>query len=428
MPSSEPPELPALLPLVSAPARRYQAFVDELYGPVRQDGTEAEVRAGYLSLLWADYILDGGSTKGGQSERHAKGVDAAIQEVRHETGVCQAIRLVRDELRNSTFAPNPSTLLSHLLGYASGLEEAGSYLLAADVAESVMARASAIKLPGLESKAGLVLARVLRRLGRWEDAEATCLRVERAASLHGDGSAALWAKISAGKVAMERGDLTLAEARFKAIHEQAIRLNLPQLQGMALHEMGAVYFRQNMFRQALTVFEQALAIQPDALELSLLLIDIATASAELGAVDLARQANQHVANTDANVRLLGMAYTNLVWLESLANNHIGFERNRRQLVELPLTGESKVLALIEIAEGLTRLGKVKTARMAYEQARESAIAERTPHLLKRATIEDETFSDLLRKRAQNAPEAMPPIVHRLSKRVEALERRRQAGC
>jgi tetratricopeptide (TPR) repeat protein len=180
----------------------------------------------------------------------------------------------------------------------------------------------------------LFAGRLNRLLARW-DAATTAYRAgcEAAVSI-GDLSSVFRARLGWAKVTLGQGNLPGARAAVEAVLAESEALEeMGPIQAMAYAELGAVLTRQGRQLDAVQAMYEAFRRTLDPVNQMRVLGDLGLALKELQAFEPGRLALEAVAESNVGFVVRTNACIELMELEALSNNRIGFERWRTEARE-----------------------------------------------------------------------------------------------
>ena len=240
-------------------------------------------------------------------------VDAVAGEPRHRTGVVRVT----------------------LNAYAYFLEHEGRLEEALDVL-GLSGATWGGEMPAAEFVSlGLFAGRLNRLLARWDAATDAYRAACDAAMAVGDVAASFRARLGWAKVSMGQGNLPAARAAIEAIlTETEGTKDLEEVQGMAYADLGALLLKQGAQVDAVQAMYEAFLRTPDPVNRMRVLGDIGLALKELRVFEAARLALEIVAGSNIGYVVRTNALIELMELEALARNRIGFERWRTEAREV----------------------------------------------------------------------------------------------
>ena len=178
---------------------------------------------------------------------------------------------------------------------------------------------------------GLFAGRLNRLLARWDAAtDAYSVASETALGI-GDSGSSFRARLGWAKVTLGQGNLPGARAAVEAVLAETEGVEeMGAVQAMAYADLGAVLTRQGLQVDAVQAMYEAFLRTLDSVNQMRVLGDLGLALKELGAFEAARVALEVVAASDIGFVVRTNAFVELMDLESIARNRIGFERWRSE--------------------------------------------------------------------------------------------------
>ena len=248
-----------------------------------------------------------------------------------------------------------------LLAYGRRLHYEGAFALASDVYETFIRYARVVdddeRLADAHLRHGLSLR-------RGDDLDAA-LRAYAAAgdiaAITGDRRVAWLARTGAANVARQRGWLADASAALDAVIADVTPVlgSLPGADDVfarASHDRAVIEIASGRLEAAVVLLYRALERYTDVRHRQRVLHDLALAFVDLGMLDVGRDALQVVSATADEPDLRVRADSNLMWVAVLAGQETVYERYRRVLAEVPLTGEVAAHYAMCVEEAGRRFG------------------------------------------------------------------------
>jgi tetratricopeptide (TPR) repeat protein len=379
------------------------------------------VTAGLVVLRLMDTWIDLGSMT---LRENAKGV----QNVRESVMLVDENDPVRDTLLNLLRAvevsrhPDMSRVLPALAGYGQELESQGKWRLSVDVYENFIEFCDPDDHHALID-AHMRMARGFRMLGEWDDAADNYARAGQHAAAEGDQEWMLRVRIADAKLAIDRGNLSQAEALLDDCIGQAAGDNaLVELRSLALHERGAAAFMSGRFQSAIAYLWDALQYMNGKPARYRALSDLASSFAELGHTGVTSDALSIVAAETQETHLRWVAQINLIGLSAMHGNQTEFESHVASLEGEQLPASLEANYHLQVGRGHHIRGDVNAARAALERAGQVATKNRFSHL----EVEVQKAIGMVNKpwspASENQPQQLPANVMEIA---AALRRMRQ---
>ena len=342
---------------------RHRAFFERLGAMREADKEWPAVSAGLVVLRSLDArLLDGVEPDNWRALAARETVEAIP--ATHPVRTLLA-RLL--DLADGDTPPAPTAIGPHLMAYAQSLEFNAEWGLASDVYQCLS------EIMPVESDAELVMDACMR-LGytarmrtEWEVATAALDRAARLAAAHGDAPRLLRVRMANANVALDRGNIPLAED----IIAETVALSASVDSGLhaeALQVRGVVAVHRRDFPTAVAFFHRALLGTTSQLAHDRILLDLGAASMDMGARTVARDALLILAVTAQARNTRWIAVVNLLELAVLERNELAFEQYRRELDGELLSPRLAAAFAFYEGQGHAAFGRLELARGAYERA------------------------------------------------------------
>src|SRR5258706_371649 len=220
-----------------------------------------------------------------------------------------------------------------LFAYAHFLEDEGQYEEALDVLETMLT-VGAGKLSEADLTAGLLRnARVLRKLGRFDEAEATYSAAGARAEQAGDRHAHLLSRVGRATISVTRGNLASAQANYEGILADAAVAGDRDVQARAEHGLGVTHEVRGRRDSAVSHFWNAYQLYEDEPSKLRVMLDLGLTLRALGEYDAAQRALHMVADR-GDREVTNNAIIELMYVASARDDRVGFERWRERAVEI----------------------------------------------------------------------------------------------
>jgi tetratricopeptide (TPR) repeat protein len=287
--------------------------------------------------------------------RHVDELPPDAPETAHLAGVVAAV---------PSEGPPPPSLWMGLTAYAYFLEYEGR------LAESLEILVLATRSHGPDMAAAdfvryaLLGGRLNRLLARWEPANACYHAAEESALFVSDLSAALRARLGRANALRGQGNLPLARHTVEQIIKEAGDHHFGDVQSDAFLDLGAVLERQGLDVEALQAVYQAFVLSPDCSQQMRILGDLGAKLRKLGALEAARIAFQIVEASNTSFHVRTNALLELMELESVVGNRLGFERLRQEATASrgKMPPSTAIDYRYKVGIGLMRFEQVELAR------------------------------------------------------------------
>jgi tetratricopeptide (TPR) repeat protein len=290
------------------------------------------------------------------TERYCQELDAGAPEAAHLVGLVHSALDAHRSGRVALVGPA-------LFAYAHFLEDEGQYEEALDVLETMLV-VGAGKLREPDCIAGLLRnARVLRKLGRFDEAETAYAAAGERAERANDRYSHLLSRIGRTNIAVSRGNLAGAQTSYEAILVDAELAGERDAQARAEHGLGVTHEVRGRRDTAVSHFWNAYQLYEDEPSKLRVLLDLGLTLRALGEYDGAERALRLVAS-GADREVMSNAVIELMYVASARDDRVGFERWRERgaAEEATMTPNSRVDYFLKWAIGLARFGSFLRAR------------------------------------------------------------------
>jgi tetratricopeptide (TPR) repeat protein len=284
------------------------------------------------------------------TERYCQELDVGAPEAAHLVGLVQSAMDAHRAGRVALVGPA-------LFAYAHFLEDEGQYEEALDVLETMLA-VGAGKLSERDLIAGLLRnARVLRKLGRFEEAQSAYAAAGERAERAGDRYSHLLSRLGRTNISLTRGNLAAAQASYEAILADAALVGERDAQARAEHGLGVTHDVRGRRDAAVPHFWNAFQMYEDEQSKLRVLADLGLTMRALGEYDSAEHALRRVVDgvsADAGINPM----IELMYIASARGDRVGFERWRERAVarEAEMTPNSRVDFYLKASIGIARFG------------------------------------------------------------------------
>jgi tetratricopeptide (TPR) repeat protein len=317
----------------------------------------------------------------------------------------RAVLLGIVELVATSPPAHADVLAARLLAYGHALDLDGSYSLAADVFETLIALAGTADLPDVAFDAGMRLGYCRRMLGRLEAAASAYAAAGAAAERLGEPAKRLRVRVADAKMALARGNLPVAAAILDETIAAAEGPALNEVRAIALHDRAAVAFTAGQVEAAVHFAYDALGRTSDTLARDRVLSDLAAMFVQLDLRSAARDALLVLTATAQEQYTRWLALINLLELAALDGSELVFEQYRRELATATLPVDLAASYHLVAGQGCRRFGRLEAARGALRTA--TRLAER--HALHQLSFEAERELEQVERsaRGERLAEARP---------------------
>ncbi len=289
------------------------------------------------------------------TERYCQELDAGAPEAAHLVGLVHSAMDAHRSGRVALVGPA-------LFAYAHFLEDEGQYEEALDVLETMLT-VGAGRLSEADLTAGLLRnARVLRKLGRFDEAEATYSAAGARADGAGDRYSQLLSRIGRTNIAVTRGNLAAAQTSYEAILADAELAGEQDAQARAEHGLGVTHEVRGRRDTAVSHFWNAYQLYEDEPSKLRVMLDLGLTLRALGEYDAAQRALHMVADR-ADREVMINAIIELMYVASARDDRVGFERWRERAVarEGEMTPNARVDFYLKLGIGVARFGNIGRA-------------------------------------------------------------------
>jgi hypothetical protein len=330
-----------------------------------------ETSAGLVTLrLFDAWILEGPSVVAADALGH-RAVRDAIDAVDVGRPTRAILGSIVDTMTQSPLV-RTATVAPRLLAYARALQFDARWALAADVHRTVIAHAHPVEDAEIVIAANFQLGSCLRTLAQWEDATAAYSTAGCIAALTDDMVGVLRARIAEANIAIDRGNLPLAERMLDDTIRRADEHQLPEVRASALHDRAAVAIHRGDYELAVQLGYEALEGMRSEIERDRTLNEIAAAFYQLGLRSAARDAYLILAATAQEQYVRWAAMINLMECAAADGSELTFEQYRRELEGIDLPATLAAHYHLFVGQGYRLFAKFEAARAALELAREIA--------------------------------------------------------
>jgi tetratricopeptide (TPR) repeat protein len=264
-----------------------------------------------------------------------------------------------------------------LLAYALYLEEEEAHFDEAEDVLLTLPRVAGERLSATDRTAtALRLGRVLRKLTRWDEAEAAYAEAGSVAAAAGDKQSVLLSRIGQCNIAHYRGNLAESERGWRGVLADAAAGGYRYVEGHAEHGLANVLQRRGQSHEAAPHLWRAYELYEDGTSQLRALGDLGLALLALGEVDAAERALHEVVRRGASTELVTNALLELMHCASFRRDRVGFERWRERCLEHIEDALANVRAdyHLKVGIGFARFGNYRRAEAEMGRALEIASA------------------------------------------------------
>jgi tetratricopeptide (TPR) repeat protein len=264
-----------------------------------------------------------------------------------------------------------------LLAYALYLEEEAAQFEEAEDVLLMLTRVVGERLSSTDRIAAtLRLGRVLRKLTRWNEAEAAYAEAGRIAAAAGDRESVLRSRIGRCNILVFQGNLPEAERGWRAVLEDATAADLTGIAAHAEHGLGTVLYRRGQAHEGAPHVWRAYALHEETTAKLRALGDLGTVLLSLGDVAGAERALAEVVARGTLPDMLTNAAIELMHCASFRRDRVGFERWRERCLGNMEEALPNVRAdyYLKVGIGLARFGNYRRAEGEMGRALDIAVA------------------------------------------------------
>ena len=342
---------------------RHRAFFERLGAMREADKEWPAVSAGLVVLRSLDArLLDGVEPDNWRALAAREAVEAIPAHHPVRTSLARLL-----DLADGDAPPEPTAIGPHLMAYAQSLEFNAEWGLASDVYLCLTEIMPADSDAELVMDAYMRLGYTARMRTEWEVATTALDRAARIAAAHGDAPRLLRVRMANAHVALDRGNLPLAED----ILAETVALSASldgAVHAEALQGRGLVAVHRREYPTAISFFHQALVRTTNQVARDRILLDLGAASMDMGARTVARDALLILAVTAQARNTRWIAVVNLLELAVLERNELAFEQYRRELGGETLSPRLAAAFAFYEGQGHAAFGRLELARGAYDRA------------------------------------------------------------
>jgi tetratricopeptide (TPR) repeat protein len=291
-----------------------------------------------------------------------------------------------------------------LIAYGRALDYEASWGLATDVFSAAAKLAKPEKNPRLAVEANIAVGGAARRNGEWETSARAYSQAAYLADTLGDRPGVLTVQVGIANTYLIKGNLPLAQSILDDVLIQARDLELPDIQGTALHSRAALAAHRGEYAEGLKFAHEALNLTSNTTQKDFVLADIGAMFSELGLRDSARDAHLVLVATSQSRFVQWSAMLNLMELASLDGMEDTFDAYARELAPQPLGVWIRAHYLLFLGEGFDRLGRIEAAVEALEEAARFADSNQ----IHQVAFKAQTALTAVGKMSRNHPAYAPP--------------------
>jgi tetratricopeptide (TPR) repeat protein len=346
-----------------------------------EPATAPEVRLGqgaFLALRFVDLLSPDREAPSAElfryqwaaTERYCAELSGEGTEAAHLSGI---VRATGEAQRTG----DVRVLAPALLAYALYLEEEEAHFDEAEDVLLTLPRVAGERLSATDRTAtALRLGRVLRKLARWDEAEAAYAEAGRIAAAAGDRQSVLFSRIGHCNVVHFRGNLAEAEVAWRGVLADATAGGYRYVEANAEQGLGTVLQRRGQAHESAPHLWRAYELFEDDSAKLRALNDLGITLLSLGDVVGAERALVEVVRRERAPDNLANAMIELMHCASFRRDRVGFERWRERCLGSLEQALPNVRAdyHLKAAIGLARFGNYHRAEADMGWALDIAVA------------------------------------------------------
>ena len=392
--------VPMVLPMIDTNGTlRHRAFFDTL--ATTDEATDAwrAARAGLVTLrlldAWGEHRHGGHASLATMraSEKAFKYEVDAVQNAIAELPTKGAERRLLSTIVARVVAAHdgePQRLVPPLFAYARALHLRSAWAMAAHVYglvwDSYVGDCDIGEVDGeVATAAALYLGICYRTIGDADRAVQAFRAAGHLATSRGDERGILRARLGETKVYAGRGDLPLAHDQLVDIIAAASGANCAEVRAFAWHDLAHVALQRGRFEEGIGYGYEALVSTAEAIERERVLVTLSSLLLLAGHPDVARDANELLAETGHEPVTRWAATINLIEIATIERRELDFMRHRRALVGAGLPPSLAAECEYYIGQGHLAFGQPVLAAAAFDRAVTIAERHELAEILQRAT-------------------------------------------
>ncbi len=265
-------------------------------------------------------------------------------------------------------------LAPHMLAYAHYLEDLLQLEEALDVLATLI-RVGGVRLTAPDAIAArLRIARVNRKLNRFDEAEEAYAEAGQLAAASGDVYSQLLSRIGHASVLWGGGDLAEAEQTYRSILAQGQRAGYRDIEARAEHGLGVALYARGQPDEAVRHVWRAFELYEDEASQLRALNDIGGQLLAVGEVNGAERALTEVVRRGGGQDNVSNALVELMHCASYRRDQVAFERRRQECEARADLMPPNILTDFYLKAGIgeARFGHFRKARTLMKQALETA--------------------------------------------------------
>jgi tetratricopeptide (TPR) repeat protein len=409
------------VPRVNVEPLPHAAFLSRLGGGADANAIEARLGQGaFLTLRLVDLLRgdrapphpDAFHYQHLATERFCRDLESGLPEETHLKGL---VRTAADAFRLG----DARLIVPALLAYALFLEDDARSEEAIDVLETTL-RTGGDRLPVADAVAAtLRLARVNRKLARFEEAEAAYGRAGHLAMAGGDGYSVLLSRIGLASAMQGRGNLAEAERCWREILDDARIAGERDAEAQAEHGLGTTLLLRGQPAEAAPHAWRASELYENEPAQLRALGDLAFMLLALGDAESAERALGEVVRRSGHPDVVLNVVIELMHCASYRRDRVGFERWRGECEgRLEHMAPNMVTDfLLKLGIGHARFGNFRQAETFLTAALETATANGLHEFEFRIERIRNGLGDCRQELAKSCAEAAEPVTSKPLRQV-----------
>jgi tetratricopeptide (TPR) repeat protein len=301
------------------------------------------------------------------TERYCRELEIVSPETSHLLAVVQSARDAFSDNRVSLVTPA-------LFAYAHFLEEESRYEEALDVLATLELVGDRTP-PGAEAIATMLrIARVNRKMARFEEAETAYELAGRCAQEAGDRYSTLLSRIGRANIVLDRGNVSDAERAYVAIAAEARDAGVTDAEARAEHGIGSARATRGQTAAAIPHVWHAYELYEDAGNKCRALTEVGILLKAMGDLTGAERALQQAIQKCAALDHTTSAIVELIEVAFLRGDQVGFERWREEgrVREDRMRPATQADFYLKQGLGDAKFGRARRGRAQVERALEIA--------------------------------------------------------
>ncbi len=329
----------------------------------------------FLALRLLDLLgPDGGSVEAEAFEYQCAATDRFCRSLRNGSTEAAHLQEIVRSTAEAQRRRDPRLVAPGLLAYAHHLEDDAHYEESLDVLQTMLRVGGEGLVRSDIIAARLRIARLNRKLARFDEAEQVYEAAGALASAAGDGYSVLLSRLGGAETLRGRGNLAGAETCLREILADARSERRREAEALAEHGLGPVLYMRGQIPEAATHVWRAFKLYEDEGSRVRALSDLGIMLRTLGQVDAAERAFEEVVRRSAGYDQDTNAMIELLECASRRGDRLTFERRREECRarEPRMAPNMHVDFYFKQGLGQARFGEFTRALTSLQKARELA--------------------------------------------------------